>query len=315
MLIPSALPLKASAMDIDEMVQISDAQIRSPKADGSYKVGKAIPLNIYAGFIVGNRANWIQVAIYKDGKQVYWNCYNYTKTITEYYVGSYTPKSPGTYTIKAGTTNDVVDATPNDKSIRKVSSTVKFKVKASTIKTVKPSLTVTRTAKKKASLKWSAYPGAKAKVYRATSKNGKYKLIKTTSKTSFTDKKLKASKVYYYKVRLTKKEKGKKAYSKYSSKVKAPKFAPFAVKLSNTSKGVKISWGKYTGIKDGYYLIDKGTKSGGEGEVIACCGFNESSYIDKDVQKGKTYYYRVTVWHGNEDKPRAKTKVVKITYK
>ncbi|MBR3787305.1 MAG: Lyzozyme M1 (1,4-beta-N-acetylmuramidase), partial [Firmicutes bacterium] len=58
------------------------------------------------------------------------------------------------------------------------------------------------------------------KIYRATSKNGKYKCIKTikTAKTvTFTNKSLKKGKKYYYKVRAYKKVSGKYKYSSYST--------------------------------------------------------------------------------------------------
>lgn len=54
-------------------------------------------------------------------------------------------------------------------------------------------------------------------IYRATSKNGKYTAIKTTAKTSFTDKNLKGAKKYYYKVRSVTKLGSKKYYSSYST--------------------------------------------------------------------------------------------------
>lgn len=60
------------------------------------------------------------------------------------------------------------------------------------------------TAKKKAmKVAWKKTAGASGyKVYRATSKKGKYKCVKTASSktTSFTNKKLKKNKKYYYKV-------------------------------------------------------------------------------------------------------------------
>ena len=312
-MVVSSFPAQVSASD--DMYAISDARIRSPESGKTYKVSQKIPVRIYAGFIVGGAYNWIQVSIEKDGKQVYWKCYNYTETTTEYDLGTFTPTASGTYTIKAGTTNSVVDSSPDSKKIRKVSSTVKFKVKTSSIKNIKPKLTVKRTGKKKAALSWDTPSGAKTQIYRATSKNGKYKRIKTTTKSKYTDKSLKSNKVYYYKIRFTKKEKGKTAYSKYSAKKKAGKYTapkPFEVTLKNTSKGVKITWGKYNGA--GYYLVDRATSSGSEGTVIACCGDNELEWLDTDVKSGTTYYYRVTAWVGNEDKPRAKTKVVKIKY-
>lgn len=51
-------------------------------------------------------------------------------------------------------------------------------------------------------ISWKKVPGAKKyTVYRATSKNGKYKKIATTSKLTYTNKNLKKGKVYYYKVK------------------------------------------------------------------------------------------------------------------
>ena len=72
------------------------------------------------------------------------------------------------------------------------------------------------TAKKKAmKVAWKKTAGASGyKVYRATSKKGKYKCVKTASAktTSFTNKKLKKNKKYYYKVCAFVKS-GKKAYN------------------------------------------------------------------------------------------------------
>lgn len=72
------------------------------------------------------------------------------------------------------------------------------------------------TAKKKAmKVAWKKTAGASGyKVYRATSKKGKYKCVKTASSktTSFTNKKLKKNKKYYYKVCAFVKS-GKKTYN------------------------------------------------------------------------------------------------------
>lgn len=62
-------------------------------------------------------------------------------------------------------------------------------------------------------------------VYRATSKNGKYKAVSTIKKgstVSYTNKKLTSKKTYYYKVRAYRVVNGKKVYSGYS-KVKGVK--------------------------------------------------------------------------------------------
>lgn len=51
-------------------------------------------------------------------------------------------------------------------------------------------------------LKWSAIDGAKEyKVYRATTKNGSYKLLKVTASTGYTDTSANSEKKYYYKVK------------------------------------------------------------------------------------------------------------------
>ena len=79
-----------------------------------------------------------------------------------------------------------------------------------------PKVTISRTSGGNPRLKWKKIAGAeKYRVYRATSKNGEYKLMKTTvSATSFTDKTAKAGKVYYYKVRaIDTNSSGNSAYS------------------------------------------------------------------------------------------------------
>ena len=53
--------------------------------------------------------------------------------------------------------------------------------------------------------------GSKAKIYRSTKANGKYKCIKTTTDWKFNDGSVKEGKTYYYKVQLFSKE-GKKTY-------------------------------------------------------------------------------------------------------
>ena len=78
-------------------------------------------------------------------------------------------------------------------------------------------------AKGKITLKWAKSSGAKGYyVYRSTTKNGKYKLVKKlTGKTTWTNSKLKSGKKYYYKYRAYKIAGGKALWSKYSSAVYA----------------------------------------------------------------------------------------------
>ncbi len=81
-------------------------------------------------------------------------------------------------------------------------------------------LTASKSKKQGNRLSWNKIKGASGyKIYRSTSKNGTYKLIKTVSKKkfSYTDKKKKGKK-YYYKIRAYKSVNGSKIYGKYSNK-------------------------------------------------------------------------------------------------
>lgn len=67
-------------------------------------------------------------------------------------------------------------------------------------------------------VKWKKIKGAtQYQVYRSTSKKGKYSKIATTKKTSYTDKKAKGGKKYYYMIRVGQKNKLGTYYSRYSS--------------------------------------------------------------------------------------------------
>ena len=79
--------------------------------------------------------------------------------------------------------------------------------------------------KKSITLKWKKVSGTNGyQIYRATSKNGKYKKIKTIKKkstTSYTDKKdIGIGKLYYYKIRAYKNNGDKKEYGQFSSEHK-----------------------------------------------------------------------------------------------
>lgn len=91
-------------------------------------------------------------------------------------------KEPGLYLYKLTGTSTVNEVVPE-------------KLKAPIVAILKNS------SKKQIQLKWYEVDGAdKYEIYRATSKKGKYKKIKTTSKLSFTNKELKKGKRYYYKI-------------------------------------------------------------------------------------------------------------------
>ena len=112
------------------------------------------------------------------------------------------------YTKWSNLANRKMKAASLDYSVKKVS--VKAKAYAS-----KESVKVTWTKSK--DYKVDGY-----QVYRADKKNGTYKKIAATKKTTVKNtKNLKKGKTYYYKVRGYRTMEGKKIYTKWSSKVSA----------------------------------------------------------------------------------------------
>ncbi len=82
-------------------------------------------------------------------------------------------------------------------------------------------LTAKSKSKKKVTLRWKKLNGACGyKLYRSTKKKSGYTCIKTIKKgktITFTDRKVKSKKIYYYKVRAYTKSGDKRTYSKYST--------------------------------------------------------------------------------------------------
>ena len=131
----------------------------------------------------------VTLKAFKGDKEIYSNELSYTEATT--ITTSYTPNTAGTIKLCIYGRNVGLNA---DAQVLQESLTINVKsAKASDVKKVKPIISVERIAKKKAEISCDNNNGFGMKVYRATKKNGKYKLIKTTSKSVFTDKKLAAS--------------------------------------------------------------------------------------------------------------------------
>lgn len=140
-------------------------------------------------------------------------------------------------------------------------------------------------ASRQPKLSWNRISGAEYKVYRATSKTGKMRLVATTKNRTFTDTKVSPSYTYYYKV---------VANDKVSSQLYVAKVRPAAPKISAvyTKAGkTKITWKGVTGVKS--YVVYRATsKSGTYSRKIETTG---KSYIDKNAKARRTYYYKVKV--------------------
>lgn len=151
----------------------------------------------------------------------------------------------------------------------------------------------------KLTITWKKVSGIDGyQVYRSTSKNGTYEKIATVDSyktTSYTDKKVKAGKTYYYKLRTYKQKDKKTEVSSYSDKQKAVtvKKADISKVSSNNSKQVTIYWDKVSNA-DGYRITRSTKKSSGFKTIAEVESGDILHYADKTVEAGKTYYYRVT---------------------
>ncbi|MCR4691181.1 MAG: M15 family metallopeptidase [Lachnospiraceae bacterium] len=156
-------------------------------------------------------------------------------------------------------------------------------------------------------LSWQASEDASGYIlYRSTKKNRNYKVIKTIKKAtteSFTDKKCKIGKVYYYKIVAYSNAAGGRVLSSESEIIesatllKAPKLKKAVLIDGNTAQ---LTWKKVSGAKG--YIIYRSTVKDGlyvKTEVVENGGVT-SSYV-RDHENGKTYYYKVCAY-GNKKK-------------
>ncbi len=144
---------------------------------------------------------------------------------------------------------------------------------------------------------WNAVDRASGyDIYRATTKNGTYQWIGTSSKASYTDKTAAVNKYYNYKIV------AKNAYSECSSPMsvsargiilKAP-----TVKVSLTSKKyTKLTWKKNTRAT-GYIIYSSAKKNSGYKEIARITSKSKTTYTDKSVKikKNVKRYYRVKAY-------------------
>jgi len=133
-------------------------------------------------------------------------------------------------------------------------------------------------------------------LYRATSKNGKYALIKITSSTNYSNTKLKTGQTYYYKVRAYRLENGKKLYGSFGGIVSSksvPSKVP-SVKLKKSgSANIKVSWKKVSGSTR--YEVYRATSKNGKYSLVKTV--KGTSYTNSKLKKGVTYYYKVRAYH------------------
>ena len=162
-----------------------------------------------------------------------------------------------------------------------------------------PLLAIEKTSDGRSKLFWTKTSGtSKYKVYRATSKNGKYKLIKTTTSKSYKDKSAKYGQKYYYKVRSV-----KSGYSLDSSKVSstARLNKPVITDYGNNEKtgNIWIKWKKVPNADK--YKIYRAKSGSSKYEYAATT--SKTTYTDKkSTNPAKTYSYKVRAVYSKNTK-------------
>lgn len=161
-------------------------------------------------------------------------------------------------------------------------------------------------------LTWDAVKGAVSyKVYRATSKDGTYKLMKTTLTTSYTNTSAVAGTKYYYKVKaIGTKEAANSAYSDVvvrTCDLKRP-----TIKVALNSKGnPKVSWSKIDGAVA--YEVYRATGEYGEYKLLKTT--TSTSFTNTSFKAKTTYCYKVIAVHSNTAANSAYSKAAKVTTK
>ena len=136
-------------------------------------------------------------------------------------------------------------------------------------------------------LSWNKIAGAYGyRLYYKTSSGG-WKRFKDTTATSFTDSGVSPNRTETYTIRCI--DKNGKTVSGFYSKGWSKKYAPVApkiTKLTNTSKGVSVTWGKVAGVY-GYRLYRK--YAGGSWTKVK--DTTSTSFTDSGAKKGKKVTY------------------------
>ena len=139
-------------------------------------------------------------------------------------------------------------------------------------------------------LSWKKVEGAREyQVFRATSKNGTYKKMKTVTGTSYTNSTAVAGKLYYYYVVAVGND--GKTSDKSNIVSRTCDLAQTKVTLSNVASSgkVKISWEPVEGATK--YQIYRATSKNGTYSRISTTGNTSATNTKTDA--GKTYYYKV----------------------
>ena len=154
-------------------------------------------------------------------------------------------------------------------------------------KPAKPKVSISVTSSS-VTLKWEKVKGAsKYQVYRATSKNGKFRKVRTTKGLSYVNRGLKTGKMYFYKVRSIS---GKKKSG--FRKVAATPLAKPTCKSSSLISENKVRTNTITGAS-GYAVYRSMSKTSGYKYIGSTATL---AFDDKTAKTGVTYYYKIRAY-------------------
>ncbi len=157
-------------------------------------------------------------------------------------------------------------------------------------------------------LKWKAVSGASGyRIYRSTSKSGKYTLAKTVSgkntvSANVTD--LAGGRTYYFKIRAYKNVNGKAVLGDTSaakSGYSVPEAAEIVNIELNSLNSATLTW-KFVSGCSGYYIYRSNSETTGYTRIGTISNKSTKEFTDNTIVKGSTYYYKVSAYRAADGK-------------
>jgi fibronectin type 3 domain-containing protein len=145
-------------------------------------------------------------------------------------------------------------------------------------------------------ISWTAVNGATGyAVYRSDSATGTFTKLTALKTTYYMNQVLPTGKTFYYKIQAYRTENGKNTYGPsstiaFAKTVPAVPGSPKAAPVPNT--GIKISWSAVPGASG--YVIYRSDSGPGNYEKLTAVKL--TSYTDKSVMAGETYFYTVQAY-------------------
>ena len=147
-------------------------------------------------------------------------------------------------------------------------------------------------------LSWSKASGATGyEVYKYNTSKKKWEKVGSTTKTSYTVKKLKAGTKYKFKVRAYKTVNKKKYYGSYSSELQtATKTStPKITSVTTGSKKANLKWKKVSGAT-GYEIYMATSKNGKYSKIKTITKASTGKYSKTKLKKNKKYYFKIRTY-------------------